>query len=531
MEKSLKIAGYELSLKKEGAPALSKEETAQMLECFKAYRDAKEKIDRNIIENENWFKGNHWQYISGQSVNDTAFRPAGSFLLNGIWHRHAEAMENYPQPVFLEREEGDKRAAQMLSKIVPLILQKNRFKEVYSDIWWYKLKQGSGVYGIFWDNTLENGLGDIAIKKIDLLRFYCEPFVDNVQDSKYIFLLSVCSNDEAKKLYPNADIKKGSEISLKSYFGVKDLRDKVCVIDCYEKVKGEDGKTRVHLTKIIGDRAAYSTKTDPNFEKNGLYAHGMYPFVIDKMIPIEGSPFGMGIIDIGKNAQAQIDKLEYLIERNALISSRQRFLVKRDGGIDPEKLSDLSVDFIECDRNVDDTSIRPIQAKPLSDSIISCREKKIEELKEIIGNRDFSQGDTTKGVTAYAAISALQEAGSKLTRDGIEASYSSFSELMYLLIELISQFYSEERSFRITNEKGAEYLKIGGNKNGKFSACIFDIEVSPKKKNSFDALTHNELIMRLLESGAFEKEKKEAAISAVSAMVLDNKQSIIQSLK
>lgn len=529
MEKSLKIAGYELNLRKVSEPCLSKEETAQILRSFKEYRDAKEQIDRNIIENENWFKGNHWQYISGQTVNDTSFRPAGSFLLNGIWHRHAEAMENYPQPTFLEREEGDRGMAESLSKIVPLILQKNKFKEVYSDIWWYKLKQGSGVYGIFWDNTLENGLGDISIKKIDLLRFYCEPFIHNIQDSKYIFLLSLCPIDEAKRLYPDADIKSGDEMSLKGYGGLQNLKDKVTVIDCYEKVKGEDGKTQVHLTKIIGDRAVYSTKTDPNFEKTGLYNHGKYPFVIDRMIPIEGSPFGMGIIDIGKNAQAQIDKLEYLIERNALISSRQRFLVKRDGGIDPEKLSDLSVDFIECDRNVDDTSIRPIQANPLSDSIISCREKKIEELKEIIGNRDFSQGDTTKGVTAYAAISALQEAGSKLTRDGIEASYNSFSELMYLLIELISQFYSEERSFRITGENNVEYMKIGG--KGAFTSSVFDIEVSAQKKSSFDALTHNELIMKLLDSGAFEKEKREATISAISAMVLDNKKSIIQSLK
>ena len=99
-----------------------------MLEAFKAYRSAKEKADRTVIENENWFKGNHWQYIVG-STQDASYRPSGSYLLNGIWNRHADAMENFPQPLILEREAGDKERAQSLSKIVPMVLQKNAFKD------------------------------------------------------------------------------------------------------------------------------------------------------------------------------------------------------------------------------------------------------------------------------------------------------------------------------------------------------------------------------------------------------------------
>ena len=457
MEKTINIAGHQITVKKQNSPPLSKEETAQMLEAFKAYRSAKEKADRTVIENENWFKGNHWQYIVG-STQDASYRPSGSYLLNGVWNRHADAMDNYPQPLILEREAGDRERAQSLSKIVPMVLQKNGFKETYSDIWWYKLKQGSGVYGVFWDNSLENGLGDISIKKIDLLRFYSQPYIDDIQDSKYIFVLSLCDSGSALRRYPNADIKSGDDISLKSYFGTEDLRGRVLIIDCYEK-------------------AVYSSKTDPVLCNSGLYRHGLYPFVVDTLIPVEGSPFGLGMIDIGKNAQAQIDKLEYLIERNALISSRPRFLVKRDGGIDPQKLSDLSVDFIECDRSVDDSSVRPIQAQSLPQSVLTCRDNKINELKEVIGNRDFSQGDTAKGVTAYAAISALQQAGSKLTRDAIDSSYRAYSQVVYMVIELISQFYTEKRSFRILGEDGSVgYLTAES--ADEFSAAVFDIEVS-----------------------------------------------------
>ncbi len=535
MKKTIKFAGHEISVKpqEQQMKSLSKDEVSGMLAAFKVYREAKESKDRNIIENEGWFKGEHWKYISGSDKNAQSFRPAGSYLLNGIWHRHAEAMDNFPQPYLLEREKGDRKMAEELSKVVPLILEKNGFKSVYSDMWWYKLKQGSGVYGVFWDNSLENGLGDISIKKIDLLRFYCEPYIDNIQDSRYIFVLSLLDSAAAKMRYPNADLKRNSDaVSLKGYFGTEDTQGKIVLIDCYERTKTESGRNVVHLTKIIGEKAVYSSKTDPALCECGIYAHGLYPFVIDTLIPVEGSPFGMGMIDVGKNAQAQIDKLEYLIERNALISSRQRFLVKRDGGIDPQKLSDLSVDFIECDRNVDDSSIRPLQAAPPSQTIISCRENKITELKEIIGNRDFAQGDTQKGVTAYAAISALQQAASKLSRDAINASYRAFSDVVYMVIELISQFYTEERSFRITGEDGkVSYLSIGGKKAAPLSAAIFDIEVIAQKKNAFDTAAHNELILELYRSGAFSAENKEGTVAAINSMILENKQSIIRSIE
>lgn len=527
MEKTFNLAGHEITLKKQEPLPLSKEETEQMLSCFKSYRNAKEKLDRRIIENENWFKGEHWQYISGSNPDASTFRPAGAYLLNGVWHRHAEAMENYPQPFLLEREEGDRKRAEELSLILPLVLEKNGFRSVYSDVWWYKLKQGSGIYGVFWDKNLENGLGDVSVKKIDLLRFYCEPQISNIQDSRYIFLLSLCPISEARRRY--GEVSEGGDVSLKSYFGTEDLKGKALVIDCYEKIVHKSGKTCVHLTKIIGEKAVYSSKTDPLFCEDGIYKHGKYPFVVDPFIPIEGSPFGMGMIDIGKNAQAQIDKLEYLIERNAIISSRPRFLVKRDGGIDPQKLSDLSVDFIECDRNVDDSAVRPLQANPLSDNVLLCRENKISELKEIIGNRDFSQGDTSKGVTAYVAISALQQAASKLSRDAIESSYRAFSELVYMVIELVSQFYTEKRSFRITGENGERsYLSVCGD---DLSAAVFDIEVVAQKKNPFDTLGHNELVLQLFKEGAFSSDKREEATAAIKALIIDNKQSILRSIE
>ena len=47
-------------------------------------------------------------------------------------------------------------------------------------------------------------------------------------------------------------------------------------------------------------------------------------------------------------------------------------------------------------------------------------------IEEVSGNRDFTQGGTAGGVTAASAIAALQEAGSKLSRDMLKGQLRRF---------------------------------------------------------------------------------------------------------
>ena len=73
------------------------------------------------------------------------------------------------------------------------------------------------------------------------------------------------------------------------------------------------------------------------------------------------------------------------------------------------------------------------------------------------------------------------------------------------------------------------YLSVNG--ENELSAAVFDIEVAAYKKNAFDSLSHNELVIELFKSGAFNKENLEGAKAALNAMILDNKQGIIRLLE
>ena len=141
-------------------------------ETLLAYRAAKAPLEARLLENEQWYRLRHW---STMRRNPGDPEPASAWLLNCIANKHADAMDNVPEPYVLPREEGDAPDAEALSAILPVVMELNEYEQVYSDVWWAKLKGGTGVTGVFWNPDGADGLGDVDIRKVELLRLYWEP--------------------------------------------------------------------------------------------------------------------------------------------------------------------------------------------------------------------------------------------------------------------------------------------------------------------------------------------------------------------
>ena len=508
-------------------------------ECFRFYKEHKQQYDRRIIDNNNWYKS---RYMSDPDSNIP--EPATPYLFNVIANKHADAMDNYPEPNILERSEGDRQLAEKLTKILPMQLDICDFKKTYSRAWWYKLKNGASCYGVFFNPTLNNGAGDIDIKKIDLLNLFWEPGITDIQDSRFVFLTALVDNAELKLKYPeHADKFTGSAaIEAMTYDDMQNtknndaLKDKSVVVDCYYK-KSRGNRTTVELIKFYDDTILAASE---DTGENGIYDHGMYPFVFDVLYPDEDSPVGFGLVDIVKNPQLYIDKLDSIISKNALISGKTRFMIKDNGGLNEYELTDLNSDIIHVAGSVGDENIRELQANPLHNFIIEHRQNKILELKEIAGNRDFQQGGTSGGVTAYSAIVALQQAGEKLARDMLIESYNSFKSIVYLCIELMRQFYNAPRSYRINCENGScEYISFTGrelNRSGypggeHYHPVEFDVSVSGEKNNPYSRIAQNQTLTELWQMGVFNPDQAESAILLLESMHLDGKEKLIEGIK
>ena len=240
------------------------------------------------------------------------------------------------------------------------------------------------------------------------------------------------------------------------------------------------------------------------------------------------------------NPQEYIDKLDGVILKAASLN-RPRYFVS--SGVNPDDFTDLTRDIIEVGGAVDETRIRQIQPPQLSEYVINMRTQKIEELKETSGNRDFSQGSTTSGVTAASAIAALQEAGSKLSRDMIKASYTAHAEVVTLVVELIRQFYTLPRSYRITQPNGtAEYVMLDNSILGEEQIPMLDneimtrkpvfyIKISAQKASPYSRIATNELAKELFGMGVFNPQIADQAKAVVSMMDFDRKDEVLKKIE
>jgi len=505
---------------------------SRVTECYTLYKEHKKTFDRRIIENNKWFKS-RYDFGNGEMPE-----PTTPYLFNVIANKHADAMDNYPAPSILEREEKSRKIAETFTKILPHQLDLCGFKNTYSRAWWYKLKNGASCYGVFFNPTLKSGRGEIDIRKIDLLNMFWEPGITDIQDSKFLFVTALCDNDTMKEKYPQfADCFSGdSSMDARVYDDLEGtsprdvLKDKSLVIDCYYK-KQRGSRQTVELIKFIDDTILDASEDRGD---NGLYDHGEYPFVLDVLYPDEDSPVGFGLVDIIKNPQMYIDKLDGIISKNAMISGKTRFMIKDNGGLNEYELTDLSKDVIHVAGSVGDENIRELQTKPLHSFIIQHRQNKIDEMKEVSGNMDFQQGNTTGGVTAYSAIVALQQAGEKLSRDMIAESYEAYRKIIYLCIELIRQFYDEPRTYRVGGSDGkCEYIAFSNKELGKNGDIPqeFDITISAEKNNPYSRITQNQTLTDLWKMGLFRKETASESIMMLESMHLDGKEKLIEALK
>lgn len=449
-------------------------------------------------------------------------------------------MDSFPKPNVLPREEGDREDAKMLSSVLPVILERNGFEQTYSDVWWYKLKSGTGVYGVFWNPRLENGLGDIDIRKLDLLNLFWEPGISDIQQSRNLFSVELMDNRTLESRYPQLKGQLGGDVidvARYIYDDTVDTSEKTVVVDWYYKTEGADGGKRLHYVKFAGETVLFASENEPEYQDRGFYDHGEYPVVFDTLFLEEGTPAGFGYVDIMRDAQGYIDRLGGAILKNSLVGARPRFFIKDTGAVNEKEFADVSKDFVHVAGQLDDGSLRQITVEPVSSMALNVLQMKIDELKETSGNRDFSQGSTASGVTAASAIAALQEAGSKLSRDMNKSGYRAFQKINYLCIELIRQFYDEPRSFRITGEQGAEEFAVFDNRRlrpsqteGVFGVDtgyrrpVFDIVVTSQKASPFNTIAQNELAKELFSLGFFNPELSDQALCAVDLMDFEGKE-------
>lgn len=531
------------------------------------YRAGKASVERRIIQAENWWKlRNTMEEDKTADSPRTGFRSRSGWLHNVIANKHADAMEAYPEPAVLPREPGDRQEAQTLSAILPVILEQNQFERTWSGAMWQKLKEGTGCYKVVWDKDKQGGLGDIAVERTNVLNLFWEPGVSDIQHSRYLFHTELMDRDLLEELYPQCrDKLKGDLFAAKrySYDDSVPTDGKCTVVEVYYHL----GRV-LHYCKYVGDIVLYATEnqveaptravtregvdgpvtaeiaTGRPVAERGLYDHGKYPFVLDPLFPVEGSPCGYGYVDLCRSPQEEIDLMRSAMVKNTMAGATPRYFVRSDGGINEQELLDVDHPVVHVTGNLGEDAVRALDYNALPGNYIEMLQETVQELRETSGNTETATGSTSAGVTAASAIAALQEASGKGSRDSTRSGYRAYREIVLLCIELIRQFYDAPRRFRITGQDGQEQFVSYDNSGLRpqpqgeaygvdlgYRVPEFDISVQAQKQTTYTAIAQNELALQFYQLGFFDPAQTDRTLMCLDMMDFRGKEELTQKIR
>lgn len=525
------------------------EEIIKARETLQKYKQQKQSLESRVVNNEEWWKIHNWEQIKKKDAakadrenpNGIETPSSSAWLFNSITNKIADFSDNYPEANIRARTGGDVPEAERLKNVIPMILKRNKFYKTYIADISEKSKSGTGITYVGW-NPKKDGIGDVEIQNINILSIFWQGGITNIQKSRNVFTVELVDTDLLKKQYPSEaeNITSDGEVDLKQYLyeDYIDTTDKSLVIDWWYK---KDGK--LHYCKFVNNVVLFATENEPDEYPNGYYDDGNYPFVFDVMFPMQGTIAGFGFIDVGKQPQEYIDKMDAGILQNVLMNSMPRYFERQDSEINEEEFLDWTQPFVKTNTNLGQDDLREINVKGLDSAVFTQRDSKINEIKETTANRDVSTGGTTSGVTAASAISALIETGSKVSRMAIKGTYDAFENIIYLIIERMRQFYDLPRYVRITGDDGTDDFDTYDNSNLKLQERQtlqgdtaqylpeFDIEVAAQKASPYSKAAQNELALQLYSAGFFNPQNTDQSLACLNIMDFDHKSDVINQIK
>lgn len=525
------------------------EEIIKARETLQKYKQQKHSLESRVVNNEEWWKIHNWEQIKKKDAvkadrenpNGIETPSSSAWLFNSITNKIADFSDNYPEANIRARTGGDVPEAERLKNVIPMILKRNKFYKTYIADISEKSKSGTGITYVGW-NPKKDGIGDVEIQNINILSIFWQGGITNIQKSRNVFTVELVDTDLLKKQYPSEaeNITSDGEVDLKQYLyeDYIDTTDKSLVIDWWYK---KDGK--LHYCKFVNNVVLFATENEPDEYPNGYYDDGNYPFVFDVMFPMQGTIAGFGFIDVGKQPQEYIDKMDAGILQNVLMNSTPRYFERQDSEINEEEFLDWTQPFVKTNTNLGQDDLREINVKGLDSAVFTQRDSKINEIKETTANRDVSTGGTTSGVTAASAISALIETGSKVSRMAIKGTYDAFENIIYLIIERMRQFYDLPRYVRITGDDGTDDFDTYDNSNLKLQERQtlqgdtaqylpeFDIEVAAQKASPYSKAAQNELALQLYSAGFFNPQNTDQSLACLNIMDFDHKSDVINQIK
>lgn len=398
---------------------------------------------------------------------------------------------------------------------------------------------GTAVMQIAWDADMAYGRGDVALIRWPIESFVWDPMAENIQDCRAVMKTSWHPLSWFREHWPEAGKYVGGEENSYNNVGMTEGQedakqagddDRALLIEYWWRTY--NAKTRRYTINVamVAGHALLEVQTD-------VYAHGLYPFVIDVHDSKEGSLAGDGLVRELVPMMRYINRYAAYADLNARKSAHGRLLVSRQAGIDMDALADMDNEIIEGDK-VDPTSMQWMQSQPFTPAILNLMTMFQSDLKADSGANQFTRGETTGGIVSGKAINSLIQAGGKVASMRTEQLKYGFKQMVEQILWLIAQFYDQDRIVMITGRNGKPNRSIqidkkklfGMDEGGAINPPPYTVQIEVSSRDPQRIANQNQMFMEAYTMSA--QAQQFFPLSALfNILNLDGKDKILPVIK
>ncbi|MFY3741634.1 MAG: hypothetical protein HMLIMOIP_002092 [Candidatus Nitrosomirales archaeon] len=410
-------------------------------------------------------------------------------------------------------EDADVFAAQAGEQIWDSLWREKKLNKTLRDVIFWQAVCGNGFIKAYWDpNAIaKNGsedpgsestdvYGDICIEKVTPFHIYVPDLMSTeLEDQPYIIHAQIRNNSWLRQ---NFGIEAGTaklesvDDSLYNAMGISrndNKKDQSIILEIWVKPGYLPELPNGGMFTIAANKLVQGFDQWP-------YEHGQYPFA-----KLDGTPTGKfytsSIIEDLIPLQQELNR-----SRSQLIESKNRMskpqILAEKGSVEAKKITTEPGQVIEY--AMGHTPPQPLPLQNLPSYVTEEINRLYDDMADVSGQHEVSNGSTPPGVTAATAISFLQEQDETM----IAGNYSSIEEAIEKVaaqcLTYVKMYWDEARTVKIVGLDGTFDVQIFKNSDLRGNT---DVRVESGSALPTSRAAKQAFIMDLMKMGFIQPDE------------------------
>lgn len=343
-------------------------------------------------------------------------------------------------------EEQDKAAARAAEQIWNSAYRDLGIHKLLRRTLWWGSICGNAFLKEYWDSSAEKGRGAVKLEVVSPFHLFVPDLtIEEIEEQPFIIHSTVkdvgwVQRNYGEQVNPNATAQE--EIINVSYLNITsesntNKKDSVLVHEVWLKPGGHKLFPDGGMLTVVAGKVLQRVDQFP-------YPHGEYPFAKFDHVQT-GKFYSDSVVTDLIPLQRELNRTRsQIIEAKNLMAKPQ--LIAAKGSVNPRKITSEPGQVIEYTPGLAPPTPLPLQALPAY--VLQEVDRLVQDMDDVSGQHEISRGQNPSQVTAYSALSYLQEQDESKLAASVSSVEEFIEKIARLYLKYVIYFWDLPRTVR-----------------------------------------------------------------------------------